>query len=268
MFCAPDGASGVLIRKFPLDMTSFTIPGLVAKDTRVLGGLGSGTSGVINPAGDRAFARVSGFAPFLAGAVHAFSYDSNTAALGAAPVFSISPAAVTIDPFGIDQMALHPDGTKLYVPEPGKVSAFDASTGAALSVNDILVPAVTMPTGICFATPAQGTLQVEIDIKPGEDTCITNNGHGVIPVAILGSAGFDVQEVDPATVMLEGLSIRFKPNGKPQVSYEDVNFDGFEDLVVKFEDVVGAFPNPTTGTVTGELTDGTAFEGSDSICIN
>ena len=38
-------------------------------------------------------------------------------------------------------------------------------------------------------------LQVAIDIKPGSDpNCFNNNGNGVIPVAILGSASFDVAE--------------------------------------------------------------------------
>ena len=40
-----------------------------------------------------------------------------------------------------------------------------------------------------------------IDIKPGSDpNCININGHGVIPVAILGSEDFDVSLVDPDTL--------------------------------------------------------------------
>ena len=50
---------------------------------------------------------------------------------------------------------------------------------------------------------------VGIDIKPGSDpNCFNNNGHGVIPVAILGTVDFDVGTVDATTVKLEGLSGR------------------------------------------------------------
>lgn len=48
-------------------------------------------------------------------------------------------------------------------------------------------------------------IQVEIDIKPGSDpNCFNNDGHGTIPVAILGRADFDVSAIDPGTATLTG----------------------------------------------------------------
>lgn len=113
-------------------------------------------------------------------------------------------------------------------------------------------------------------LMVDIDIKPGSDpNCFNNDGHGVIPVAILGAADFDVTQVDPSTVQLEGLSVASKgKSGKLMAHVEDVNGDGFDDLVLQIEDVAGTFTSGSgTATLTGNLFDGTPFEGSDDICV-
>jgi hypothetical protein len=121
-------------------------------------------------------------------------------------------------------------------------------------------------------------ISVEIDIKPGSDpNCFNNDGHGVIPVAILSDCvdgcvpggGFDATQVDPATVEMESLAVRVVgKSDKLQAHIEDVNNDGCDDLVVQIEDQDGVFENgETEATITGNLYDGTAIEGTDTICI-
>lgn len=116
-------------------------------------------------------------------------------------------------------------------------------------------------------------IPVEIDIKPGSDpNCFNNNGNGVIPVAILGSISFDVTQIDPETVKLEGLVIKaVGKSNKLLASVEDVNGDGYDDLVVKIEDIDGTFSSGDgTAILTGNLYpeyDGTAIEGTDAICV-
>ena len=121
-------------------------------------------------------------------------------------------------------------------------------------------------------------ISVEIDIKPGSDpNCFNNDGHGVIPVAILSDCvdgcvpggGFDATQVDPATVKMESLAVRVVgKSDKLQAHIEDVNNDGCDDLVVQIEDQDGVFENgETEATITGNLYDGTAIEGTDTICI-
>jgi hypothetical protein len=116
-------------------------------------------------------------------------------------------------------------------------------------------------------------IPVEIDIKPGSDpNCFNNNGHGVIPVAILGSLSFDVTQIDPGTVALEGLTIKtVGKSDKLLASIEDANGDGYADLVVKIEDIDGTFsPGDSTAVLTGNLYPeygGIAIEGSDAICV-
>ena len=115
-----------------------------------------------------------------------------------------------------------------------------------------------------------GPVDVTIDIKPGsEPNSINNNGKGVIPVAIFGSADFDVSQINLSTVDLEGCGIKeVGKKGKLLAHYEDVNTDGFVDLVVQIENQEGTFNVcDTSATLTGELFGGILFEGTDSIRI-
>jgi Leucine-rich repeat (LRR) protein len=114
------------------------------------------------------------------------------------------------------------------------------------------------------------TYTVEIDIKPGSfPNCFNNDGKGVIPVAVLGASDFDVANINPASVMLKALPI--KAVGKSDTllaHYEDVNGDGYADLVAQIEDMDGIFAEgDSMATLSGQLNDGTPFDGVDSICI-
>lgn len=112
--------------------------------------------------------------------------------------------------------------------------------------------------------------EVAIDIKPGSDpNCFNNDGHGVIPVAILGGWHFDVTDIDPSTIVLEGLQVAIRGKSDKMLAHiEDVNEDGFPDLVVQIQDVDGVFFEGTaTATVSGELYNGKPILGSDEICI-
>jgi hypothetical protein len=109
-----------------------------------------------------------------------------------------------------------------------------------------------------------------IDIKPGSDpNCFNNDDHGVIPVAIFGSASFDATQIDPASVTLGSLSVKAVGKGnKFLASIEDVDGDGILDMVVKIQDADGAFTSGSgTADITGFLNDGTFFWGTDSICV-
>ena len=110
---------------------------------------------------------------------------------------------------------------------------------------------------------------VSIDIKPGSDpNCFNNNGHGVIPVAILSSPDFDATQVDPTSVSLDGQSIRIVGKGKTLAHIEDANGDGLDDLVVQIEDEDGIYlEGDTLATIMGDTLDGTSIVGTDEICI-
>ncbi|MBA7596034.1 hypothetical protein ES703_03003 [subsurface metagenome] len=81
-------------------------------------------------------------------------------------------------------------------------------------------------------------IEVEIDIKPGSDPNSINLGdRGVLPVAILGTEDFDVSTIDPGTIEIGGITLATRgPAKAPKLaySYEDVNEDGYMDLVAFF----------------------------------
>lgn len=113
-------------------------------------------------------------------------------------------------------------------------------------------------------------MKVDIEIKPGSDAkCINDDGSGVIPVAIFGSTDMNVRIIDPKSVELEGLTVATKGNSnKLLAAYEDLNQDGYMDLVIKFEKVEGSFtPGSSTAVLTGTLRDGSHIFGVDDICL-
>jgi hypothetical protein len=121
-----------------------------------------------------------------------------------------------------------------------------------------------------------------VDIKP--QSCpnpLNTKSNGVLPVAVLGIDEFDVYDVDPSTVTLEGVAaLRW--------AYEDVATpfdgdlcdctedgpDGLMDLTLKFEtqDIVAALGSVTDGeyrplTFEGGMYDGYPIYGEDCVWI-
>lgn len=105
----------------------------------------------------------------------------------------------------------------------------------------------------------------------------------VLPVAVLGSADLDVTTIDPETVLLNGVPpLRWSigdvagPVGEDAEECECTTAgpDGFPDLLLKYNRAaIAATLGPVTDgesiplVLSGQLTDGTAFAGSDCILI-
>ena len=111
---------------------------------------------------------------------------------------------------------------------------------------------------------------------------------GVLPVAILGSPGFDVNDIDVSTILLEGVAPIEKMGG-PHVKVEDVNTpptnggycpcskagpDGIADLTMKFtsREIAAAITPGEPGetrvlTLTGTMTSGEPFAIQDCITL-
>ena len=113
------------------------------------------------------------------------------------------------------------------------------------------------------------TVPVTIDLKPGSDpNCFSNDGHGVIPVAILAMDTFDAATVDPFSVTLDGAAARVKGQSGNAGSLEDVDNDGDLDLLVQIEDVAETCQTgDTMATLTGVTFDGITIHGQDALCI-
>lgn len=113
-------------------------------------------------------------------------------------------------------------------------------------------------------------IEVDIDIKPGSYPNSINLGsNGKVPVAILGSADFDATTVDPYTVTLAGAEVLLKGKAQtPMASVEDVNEDGFDDLVVHVDtQALELSEEDTIAILEGETDDGTLIIGEDTVRI-
>ena len=142
-------------------------------------------------------------------------------------------------------------------------------------------------------TPVLEMIKVYLDIKPGSCPNPVNlKSRGVLPVAVLGTADFDAETIDPVTIQLsrEGSEGVVKPPIRSD--YEDVatpfegelcgchdlNADGYPDLTLKFKTQelvenleLGELMGETISlTLTGELREsegGTPIIGEDCVWI-
>ena len=130
-------------------------------------------------------------------------------------------------------------------------------------------------------------LSVSLDIKP--QSCpnpFNPDQQGMNPTAILGTADFDVNDIDVASILLvlpEGsvspVRTHIEDVATPLVDPEPCECttegpDGFDDLTMSFDSaaVAEALGDVQNGDeieicVTGQLLDGTPFEGCDCIFI-
>ena len=112
-------------------------------------------------------------------------------------------------------------------------------------------------------SPLPVPVPAAIDIKPGSDpNPINPKSKGVIPVAVLGSEEFYAPLVNFSTV-------EFGPGKASPVHdghVEDVNGDGFDDMVFHFKtQETGIVCGNSDATLTGETTGGPGFTGTDTV---
>ena len=132
-----------------------------------------------------------------------------------------------------------------------------------------------------FNDPACTIVQeVDIDLKP--QSCpnpVNVLSKGLVPVAILGTAEFDVNDIvisslPDRTIMhtIEDVATPFDGPLIDQSSCTEAGPDGFDDLIFKIpSSELNCLPDGVLALleIDGELLDGTPFEGSDiALVIN
>lgn len=110
---------------------------------------------------------------------------------------------------------------------------------------------------------AMGPKKINIEVKPGSDDLAKLNprSKGKIPVAILGSLNFSAINVDTSSLTF-GSTGDEQSLSKCAKSGDDVNDDGFYDLVCHFENQKAGFKaGDIEGVLRGNTKSGEAFEG-------
>ncbi len=220
------------------------------------------------------------------GQVFVSDFGNGTVKVLASDGTLLDPAFVTglnlPDAMAFDTIGLFDD--KLYVVERGngQILSIDPDSGD----TEVFATDFDGPFGLAFGPDGclyvsefntdtvwkicSTTILVNIDIKPGSDpNCFNLNGHGVVPVAILGTADFNpCMQVDLNSLDLLGMEVRVRGKKGPITHCDDVNLDGYPDLVVQFEDDITQWePGQSIADLMGNLLDGTPIIGSDSICV-
>jgi hypothetical protein len=128
---------------------------------------------------------------------------------------------------------------------------------------------------------------VNVDIKPGSCPNPLNvASRGILPVAVLGTEDFDVNQIDLTSIRLAGVpAVRssFEDVATPVVDGNECDCitdgpDGYTDLTVKFrtQDVVTELLNTESElvqgqelklTLTGTLSDDTTIAGGDCVVL-
>jgi hypothetical protein len=158
------------------------------------------------------------------------------------------------------------------------ISQQPAGTGPPYFLTSLLAYALSQE--------ARCVLDVAVDIKPGSCPNPFNlQQQGMLPAAILGAEGYDVEDIDPATIRLQGVApLRwsledvatpfspFRDKSSCTADCSTAGADGLQDLALKFDaqQIAAALGFVTDGEcrslkLTGELLDGQAIEGEDVV---
>jgi uncharacterized protein (DUF2141 family) len=133
----------------------------------------------------------------------------------------------------------------------------------------ILVAILAAPGLRSALAQGEDHLHVNIDIKPGSyPNAINLKSNGNVPVALLGSADFDVSSVDLATVKFGKMHEMDSGASALRSALQDINGDGFMDRVFHFTiKETGLEPSDTMACLHGMTLDGMHFCGHDSVKI-
>jgi len=144
VYCSLNGIAGLVVERAAGRVTSFQTSGMTPLSFRVLPDV---ISGALNRADARVYFRASMTSPPYTGSVSAFTFDEWTGVLGAVPFFPVEVAPAPSFR-GVDQLAVHPWGASLYIPEPGALRILDAITGA--EIGSIASESMSQITGVCI----------------------------------------------------------------------------------------------------------------------
>ena len=227
VYCAPDLQSGIVVTSNG-NLHSFKLSGLSTIDQTTISG-DSVTSAVVKSSGDRLFLRSIWF-------VHALEYDPATATFGAEPLFTIYLPWGSRGYYGLEQIALDPTETKLYITQPGGLRIYSATDGAYLST--IADPDLQSESASICVSPRAVADCVSFT-KQGERIMAINGAPCGPPAA---NAGPDMQQECASSAgnpfVLDG-SGSTDPGSTPGSNDDIVLFEWIKDYGLPGESLLG-----------------------------
>jgi hypothetical protein len=146
---------------------------------------------------------------------------------------------------------------------PGSVIGLGAAAGSAddVGISEAFFPeqTFTLSQATVPPPPVCPPASPPILINPHQNRHINTAHPDLIRVTVLGSSGFDVRQINPATVTFGGAH--------PVFSFTKMTFqNGFLDETFVFKGTdVHLPPGITQGTLTGMLNNGQSFSSSETI---
>jgi hypothetical protein len=174
---------------------------------------------------------------------------------------NVTPAELALEPLADN---LGPTDTRALL--PGSVAIDAAVLGDCPRVDQRGFPRPELGGTDCDSGAFERQAEtVQVDIKPGSDpNSINPMSRGVIPVSILGSDTFDVADVDVTTLAFGPAGAPLAHRNGPHV--KDADHQRVQDVLAHFlTEESGIAFGDTEACVTGELLNGTPFEGCDDI---
>jgi hypothetical protein len=196
--------------------------------------------------------------------------------------------------FDAGDIAIDPGEGKIYWTFGGAIhrANLDGSDHETLNIPGLEAPfALAIDLGL-------ETLVAHLDIRPGScPNSVNASSKGVVSIALVGSADFDVSQVDVDSIRLSrsdgvGTNLPQEASRRSKPFFADVTSptcsgacdcndsrkaDGTNDLILKFSTQTMAQQLELAGgerkafvmlRITGMLLDGTAFEASDCIVLS
>jgi len=231
--CAAPGAIfGVGIGRAGGGFGSFALAGMSPIDVQAEDDFG--LCGVFSPDGGRFYARFT--AP---GMVAAYDFDTALGRLSDMPLFTF-PVPDAPTQFGVDQMAMHPDGVALYVARPGGVGIHHPETGALLGA--ISHSGMGTVTGIAIAdlTPEPANHSPTIAALDAMVLKSQNHRlHDVGPRVVVEDLDGDVLTVLFTMYSNEAEAGNGDGSGRHAPDFKNEMFDGGRGLLVRGERLGG-----------------------------
>lgn len=224
----------------------------------------------------------------------AYEYEAVSPGLSVFAIGGLVPQIVVIDA-SVDESEVLVDDTVTVTATARNDGGTAGSETLNLTVDGVVVDSRTVTLGVGekttvtfdYTVTAAGTfdlavegvaagtvlvkLPVEIDVQP-DDTPneLPPSPRAAVPVAVLGNADFDPTTIDNSTLRFGSEATVAAGGGATAFAtdVEDVNGDGYDDLVAVFRLADAGFEaDDTTAVLTGRTTGGLTVYGTDSVVI-